>query len=62
MMMQANNDRPSRPSTAQLSVAHGPTIDVLSQEVEEMELAEQRQVQHTAALLLRAENFHQLPL
>ena len=61
MMMQANNDRPSRPSTAQLSVAHGPTIDVLSQEVEEMELAEQRQVQHTAALHQQNEHARAAP-
>jgi len=46
-MIMSNAERPSRPNTASMQAT---TIDVLSAEVEEMELAEQQQSQRTAQL------------
>lgn len=60
-MIQANNDnRPARPN-ASLTLQQAPPIDVLTQEVEEMELAEQQQVRHTAALHQQNEQPNELP-
>jgi len=50
-MFTSNNDRPSRPTTAQ----GAPPIDVLTQEVEEMELAEQQMDAHAARLAERTQ-------
>lgn len=57
-MIQTNGDRPSsaRPPTAPLTLQQAPPIDVLSREIEEMELAEEQQVKHTAALYQQNEN------
>ena len=62
-MMMMNNERPTpaysqRPS---VTLAQAPALDVLSQEIEEMEMAEEEQTRHTADLRRQNEVARETP-
>lgn len=61
-----NDHRPtpqysSRPATASVTIQQAPPIDALAQEIEEMEMAEQQQVRHTADLQRQNERQNEAP-